>query len=141
MRNIKSVGDMQVQAPCVVKTDLGKRRQMFTYERFLLTLHRTLGTPKTELRATKSEIARELGMCGASINRASARLRRGALVEVRPIADRRCKTICNAYRLTEYGIRVAQAIENTIVDDVGTVGADKGNSHEHEPGQGLPGRR
>lgn len=116
MRSIKSSGDLKVQRPCDVLTDLGKRRHMFADERLLVSLHNTLGKEDEELRATKEEIAEKLGTCRATAARAITRLKRSALVTVQPNTNQRCATIGNSYRLTDRGIRMARAIEATIVD-------------------------
>lgn len=124
MRNVRSVDDLQTQRPCVLVTELGKRRHMFTYERFLVSLHRTLGTEDMELYATKAEIAVRLGVCATTITRAVMQLKRTGCVSSRPITDQNCATIGNSYRLTDKGVRVAQEIEESAAK---AKGADDGH--------------
>lgn len=90
---------------------------MYTSERFLVTLRRTLVSDDMELYATKGEIARELGTCSATIDRAVSQLKRNSLVSVRPITDQHCAAIGNSYRLTERGIQAALAIEARIIEE------------------------
>lgn len=113
MKNVKSVDELRAQKPCVVVTELGKSRHMFAYERFLVSLWRTLGAKDMELWATKAEIAKLLGVSTTTVTRNVMQLKRAGCVSTRPITDQNCATIGNSYRLTEKGVRVAQEIEKS----------------------------
>lgn len=116
MKRVKSIGNLRIQVPCTIRTDLGKRRHMYADERLLVSLSRTLEAEDAELFATKAEIAEALGTCSATVARAASSLKRRLLVNVRPVADQHCATIGNSYRLTGKGVQMARLIEGRIID-------------------------